>query len=57
MNDLKHFAENVDPLPSVTRSPDPNGDFLLAAAEGGHADYLVTGDKNGLLALQKLRAG
>jgi predicted nucleic acid-binding protein len=33
------------------RSPDPNDDFLLAAAEAGHADYLVTGDKSGLLAL------
>lgn len=53
MNDLKHFAEGVDPLPHVRRSPDPEDDFLLAAAEAGHADYLVTGDKSGLLALRK----
>ena len=53
MNDLKHFGENVDPLPTVERSPDPTDDFLLAAAEAGHADYLVTGDKSGLLDLQK----
>ena len=53
MNDLKHFAEGVDPLPHVDRSPDPEDNFLLAAAKAGHADYLVTGDKSGLLALRK----
>ena len=53
VNDLKRYAEGVDPLPSVKRSPDPEDDFLLAAAEGGRADYLVTGDKSGLLFLQK----
>jgi uncharacterized protein len=41
----------IDPLPQVQRSPDPDDDFLLAAAEAGKADYLVTGDKSGLLAL------
>ena len=41
----------VDPLPIVVRSPDPTDDFLLAAAEAGGADYLVTGDKSGLLSL------
>jgi putative PIN family toxin of toxin-antitoxin system len=53
MNDLKHFSEGVDPLPYVSRSPDPEDNFLLAAAEAGGADYLVTGDKSGLLALRK----
>ena len=53
VNDLKRYAEGVDPLPFVKRSPDPEDDFLLAAAEAGRADYLVTGDKSGLLALQK----
>ena len=41
----------VDPLPWVRRSPDPTDDFLLAASEAGEADYLVTGDKSGLLSL------
>jgi predicted nucleic acid-binding protein len=31
--------------------PDPTDDFLLALSETGQADYLVTGDKSGLLAL------
>ena len=37
----------------MTRSPDPNDDFLLAMAKAGKADYLVTGDKSGLLALHR----
>jgi predicted nucleic acid-binding protein len=35
----------------VIRSPNPTDDFLLAMSEAGKADYLVTGDKGGLLAL------
>ena len=38
-------------MPRVARSPDPTDDFLLALCEAGKADYLVTGDKSGLLAL------
>lgn len=53
VNELKRLAEEVDPLPYVQRSPDPFDDFLLAAAEAGRADFLVTGDKSGLLVLQK----
>lgn len=51
INQIKRFAENVAPLQTVQRSPDPDDDFLLALAEAGKADYLVTGDKSGLLAL------
>jgi len=40
----------------VERSPDPTDDFLLALSEGGKADYLVTGDKSGLLALGRHKA-
>ncbi len=38
-------------LPRVKRSPDPGDNYLLALAEAGEADYLVTGDKSGLLVL------
>ena len=51
VNQIKKLAENVNPLASVIRSPDPTDDFLLALSEAGKADYLVTGDKGGLLAL------
>ena len=51
VNQVKKLAEDIDPLPRVERSPDPTDDFLLALSEAGKADYLVTGDKGGLLAL------
>ena len=56
VNQLKELAENVGSLPRVERSPDPTDDFLLAVSEAGKADYLVTGDKSGLLALDRHKA-
>ena len=52
INHMRRFAAFVAPLPTVARSPDPDDDFLLALAEAGRADYLVTGDKAGLLPLR-----
>jgi len=52
VNELKELAESVYALPRVRRSPDPTDDFLLALSEAGKADYLVTGDQSGLLALE-----
>ena len=51
VNQIKKLAEDIDSLPRVERSPDPTDDFLLGLSEGGRADYLVTGDKSGLLVL------
>ena len=51
VNQIKKLAEEVGELPRVKRSPDPGDNFLLALAEAGKADYLVTGDKSGLLVL------
>jgi putative PIN family toxin of toxin-antitoxin system len=51
VNQLKQLAEIVDALPHVRRSPDSTDDYLLSLAEAGAADYLVTGDKSGLLTL------
>src|ERR1700691_472670 len=56
VNQVKKLAEGIDPLPRVQRSPAPTDDFLLALSEGGKADYLVTGDKSGLLALGRHKA-
>ena len=53
---LKELAENIASLPRVARSPDPTDNFLLALSEAGKADYLVTGDKSGLLALARHKA-
>ncbi len=53
VNELRSFAEMVHALPRVEFSSDPSDDFLLALSEAGKADYLVTGDKSGLLALNR----
>ena len=53
VNQVKQLAEVIDPLPRVKRSPDPADDFLLALSEAGQAEYLVTGDKSGLLSLDR----
>ena len=53
VNEVRELAETVLPLPRVERSPDPSDDYLLALSEVGQADYLVTGDKSGLLALRR----
>jgi putative PIN family toxin of toxin-antitoxin system len=53
VNELKKLAESVDALPRVRRSPDSTDDFLLALSEAGRADYLVSGDKSGLLVLEQ----
>jgi len=52
VNDLRHFADLIETLPRVEVSPDPGDNFLLAMAEAGRADYLVTGDKRGVLSLE-----
>jgi putative PIN family toxin of toxin-antitoxin system len=53
VNQIKRFAEFAGSLPQVKRSSDPTDDFLLALCEAGKADYLVTGDKSGLLCLDR----
>lgn len=53
INELRSIAVIVAKLPNVEASPDPYDNYLLSIAVGGSADYLVTGDKNDLLALKK----
>ncbi len=52
VNQIKRLAEDTGPLPLVRRSPDREDDYLLAMCAAGRADYLVTGDKSGLLSLR-----
>jgi putative PIN family toxin of toxin-antitoxin system len=56
VNQIKRLAEDAGPLPLVNRSPDPTDNFLLALCEASNADYLVTGDKSGLLAVHSHKA-
>lgn len=53
VNRIRDRALIIERLPKVDASPDPGDNFLLAMAEGGNADYLVTGDKAGVLAIRK----
>ncbi|MBV1692347.1 putative toxin-antitoxin system toxin component, PIN family [Novosphingobium sp. G106] len=53
VNQIVLIAEMPDALPHVRRSPDPRDDFLLGLCEAGHADWLVTGNKDDLLALKR----
>ena len=46
---LSVFLEKLSPA-SISR--DPHDDYLFAMAKAGEADYLVTGDKSGVLALR-----
>jgi putative PIN family toxin of toxin-antitoxin system len=50
---LAAVAIVLEKLPAVDRSRDPGDNFVLAMAEAGEADYLVTGDRNDLLALKR----
>ncbi|HEY2547854.1 MAG TPA: putative toxin-antitoxin system toxin component, PIN family [Candidatus Acidoferrum sp.] len=56
INQIKKLALQIPSLPRVQRSPDPDDNFVLALAEAGAADYLVTGDKSGLLTLRRHKA-
>src|ERR1700761_4184355 len=53
VNLLRKLTLQIEDLPTVRRSADPNDDFLLALAEAGDADFLVTGDKADLLVLKR----
>lgn len=53
VNEIRELAETIASLPRVERSPDPTDDYLLALCEAGKADYLVSGDKSGLLSLAR----
>lgn len=53
VNQIAAIAEMPERLPAVQRSRDPRDDFLLGLCEAGRADWLVTGDKADLLALDR----
>lgn len=55
LNEIRLLAELPTSLPKVALSPDPADNFLLAMAQAGHADYLVTRDKDDLLALVRYK--
>ncbi len=55
VNQLRDLAIIIEELPKVEISPDPDDNYLLALAEAGHVQFLITGDKP-LLALKRHRS-
>jgi len=56
VNGLKRHATVLQELPDVDLSRDPQDNPMLAMAIAGEADYLVTGDRRGLLSLKRVGA-
>ena len=55
VNRIRDRALMIERLPRVDVSPDPADNFLLGMAQAGDADFLVSGDKTGLLAFRQHR--
>ena len=53
-NGLKQHAIVLTELPEVDLSRDPQDNPVIAMAIEGKADYLVTGDRRGLLSLKRV---
>lgn len=54
VNGLKRHATVLKELPDVDMSEDPQDNPVLAMAIAGEADFLVTGDRRGLLSLKRV---
>ncbi len=54
INALRDKALVLEELPPVDYSPDPDDNFIIAAALGGDAQYIVSGDKGDVLALSRV---
>ena len=53
LNELRELAVYIEVKEKVDVSPDPADNFLFAMAQAGEVDYLVTGDKADVLALER----
>ncbi|MHB8348391.1 MAG: putative toxin-antitoxin system toxin component, PIN family [Acidiferrobacterales bacterium] len=54
VNGLKHHATILTELPDVDPSRDPHDNPVLAMAIAAEVDFLVTGDRRGLLSLKRI---
>ena len=53
LNAVRSLSVLLERLPPASVSRDIHDDYLFAMAQTGGADYLVTGDKAGVLALRR----
>ena len=51
LNAIRSLSVLLEKLPPANVSRDPHDDYLFAMAEAGDADYLVTGDRAGVLSI------
>jgi len=56
VNAMRKSAIFLDGLAEIDVSPDPFDNYLLALAQAGEADFLVTGDKDDLLEFERFGA-
>jgi putative PIN family toxin of toxin-antitoxin system len=56
VNELRELAVLLNELPKIAVSADPFDNFLFAMARAGQADYLVSGDRAGVLTLGTFEA-
>ncbi|MHB8428845.1 MAG: putative toxin-antitoxin system toxin component, PIN family [Acidiferrobacterales bacterium] len=54
VNGLKHHATILTELPDVDLSRDPHDNPVLVMAIAAEVDFLVTGDRRGLLSLKRI---
>jgi uncharacterized protein len=55
VNRIRDRALMIERFPKLDVSPDPGDNFLLGMAQASKSEFLVTGDKAGLLALKAHR--
>lgn len=55
VNDLRALAIRIDRIRIVSASSDPDDNALLGLALAAKVEYLVTGDKAGLLSLRRFK--
>ena len=53
LNAVRSLSVVLEKLPAASVSHDAHDDYLFSMAKAGEADYLVSGDKSGVLALRK----
>jgi putative PIN family toxin of toxin-antitoxin system len=53
LNAIRSLSVLLEKLPPANVSRDPHDDYLFAMAEAGEADYLVTGDRAGVLSIRR----
>ncbi|MFN0118451.1 MAG: putative toxin-antitoxin system toxin component, PIN family [Elusimicrobiota bacterium] len=55
LNEIKLLSIFITNLPKLRISPDPWDNYILAVALKGKANFIVTGDKSGLLEIKKFK--